>query len=173
MEKENSSWSEKNYRQKRNEASNEKNHFNKSNSGRDGNGSTSHSDGYHNSAKTQKKYENGRDSKQYYKKRPQNNGGYGAFQKDMDEDEYEHKKFESKKRNFSSNKDKIKDLQPDKMDITKRFEKEKKVMQKKKQDKKNHQQSRPQTRVKRSNNVDWTREYENDSYDDDDMSYYY
>ena len=53
-------------------------------------------------------------------------------------------------------------------------EKEKKIMQKKKQDnKKNNQSQRHQVKVKRSNNIDWTREYENDSYDDDDMSYYY
>ena len=111
-------------------------------------------------------------SKPNYNKRPQGRNGYSNFQKDKDDD-YEPKKFESKKR-VSSNKDKIKEIQTDKADIAKRLEKEKKVMQKKKQDnKKNHQLQRPQTKVKRSNNIDWTREYENDSYDDDDMSYYY
>ena len=63
------------------------------------------------------------------------------------------------------------------MDVVKRLEKEKKAMQKKN----NNQNSlkgkanagRVQRPVKRSNNIDWTREYENDSYDDDDMSYMY
>ncbi len=75
---------------------------------------------------------------------------------------------------MSVSKEKSKDIQPDKADIAMRFEKEKKIMQKKKQDnKKNNQSQRHQVKVKRSNNIDWTREYENDSYDDDDMSYYY
>ena len=78
------------------------------------------------------------------------------------------------KKRLSVSKEKSKDIQPDKADIAMRFEKEKKIMQKKKQDnKKNNQSQRHQVKVKRSNNIDWTREYENDSYDDDDMSYYY
>ena len=53
-----------------------------------------------------------------------------------------------------------------------RLEKEKKAMQKKSKDnKKKNQQARPQVRVKRTNNIDWTKEYENDSFDDDDMYY--
>ena len=45
-------------------------------------------------------------------------------------------------------------------------------MQKKSKDnKKKNQQARPQVRVKRTNNIDWTKEYENDSFDDDDMYY--
>lgn len=106
-----------------------------------------------------------------YKKKPQGKNSYNGFSKD--DDVYEPKKFESKKR-ISSNKDKMKEIQTDKADIAKRIEKEKKkVMQKKKQDNKKTHQQRTQIKAKRSNNIDWTREYENDSYDDDDMSYYY
>lgn len=72
---------------------------------------------------------------------------------------------------------KIKEQQPDKMDIVKRLEKEKKAMQKKNSNQNSSKNKanagRVQRPVKRSNNIDWTREYENDSYDDDDMSYMY
>lgn len=72
---------------------------------------------------------------------------------------------------------KIKEQQPDKMDIVKRLEKEKKAIQKKNEQNSyksaKSQKSRPQVRVKRTNNIDWTREYENDSYDDDDAYYMY
>lgn len=72
---------------------------------------------------------------------------------------------------------KIKEQQPDKMDIVKRLEKEKKAMQKKSSNqnsaKNRANAGRVQRPVKRSNNIDWTKEYENDSYDDDDMSYIY
>lgn len=111
----------------------------------------------------------GNHSKPAYKKNSQ--GGYG---KDKDEDDYDRNKKHEPKKRLSVSKEKSKDIQPDKADIAMRFEKEKKIMQKKKQDnKKNNQSQRHQVKVKRSNNIDWTREYENDSYDDDDMSYYY
>ena len=69
---------------------------------------------------------------------------------------------------------KIKEQQPDKMEVVKRLEKEKKAMQKKSQNSNKNKANagRMQRPVKRSNNIDWTREYENDSYDDDDMSFY-
>lgn len=103
------------------------------------------------------------------------------FDKDEEESGYkrggkgnEHRNSRSQASRESA---KIKEQQPDKMDIVKRLEKEKKAMQKKN----NNQNStknkanagRMQRPVKRSNNIDWTREYENDSYDDDDMSYMY
>ena len=57
------------------------------------------------------------------------------------------------------------------------MEKEKKAMKKKSSNqnslKNKANAGRMQRPVKRSNNIDWTREYENDSYDDDDMSYMY
>ena len=118
----------------------------------------------------------GNHSKPAYKKNSQ--GGYGNYQggygKDKDEDDYDRNKKHEPKKRLSVSKEKSKDIQPDKADIAMRFEKEKKIMQKKKQDnKKNNQSQLHQVKFKRSNNIDWTREYENDSYDDDDMSYYY
>jgi hypothetical protein len=76
---------------------------------------------------------------------------------------------------MASQKDtKVREQQPDKVDIVKRLEKEKKVMQKK-NDANNKKakaaNARPQVKVKRTNNIDWTKEYENDSFDDDDMFY--
>ncbi len=72
---------------------------------------------------------------------------------------------------------KIKEQQPDKMDIVKRLEKERKAMQKKSNNQNSSKNKasagRIQRPVKRSNNIDWTREYENDSYDDDNISYMY
>ena len=103
------------------------------------------------------------------------------FDKDKDEEEGGYKRGgkgndrRNAKSQISKETAKIKEQQPDKMDIVKRLEKEKKAMQKK-----NNQNSqknkantgRVQRPMKRSNNIDWTREYENDSYDDDDMSMY-
>ena len=72
---------------------------------------------------------------------------------------------------------KIKEQQPDKMDIVKRLEKEKKAIQKKSNNQNSSKNKanagRVQRPVKRSNNIDWTKQYENDSYDDDEMSYMY
>lgn len=137
---------------------------------RNANGGAKESTGYKKGQKFYSNKDKG-EAKPYFNKRSQNtNGGYNPY-KDTDDD---YGKKHEVKRKAPTSKDKIKDIQPDKADIAKRFEKEKKVMQKKKQDsKKNHQTQRPQMKAKRTNNIDWTREYENDSYDDDDMSYYY
>ena len=98
-------------------------------------------------------------------------GRSGQFY-DKDSD-YEQKPVHRKPQSSNRDKDKLKEQQPDKMEVVKRLEKEKKAMQKKNQDssKKRNQQARPQVRIKRTNNIDWTREYENDSFDDDDMYY--
>lgn len=76
---------------------------------------------------------------------------------------------------MGSQKDtKVREQQPDKLDIVKRLEKEKKVMQKKTEannKKAKAANARPQVKVKRTNNIDWTKEYENDSFEDDDMFY--
>ena len=45
-------------------------------------------------------------------------------------------------------------------------------MQKKQAERKNSKPRGLQSRPKRSNNIDWTREYENGSYDDDDLDAY-
>lgn len=97
--------------------------------------------------------------------------GKGGQTYDKDSD-YEKKEFRKKPQASNRDKDKPKEQQPDKMEVVKRLEKEKKAMQKKNQgSKKKNQQARPQIRVKRTNNIDWTKEYENDSFDDDDMYY--
>lgn len=67
---------------------------------------------------------------------------------------------------------KVKEQQPDKMEIINRIEKEKKAMQKKQAERRNSKPVRQQSRPKRTNNIDWTRAYENDSYDDDDLDMY-
>lgn len=69
---------------------------------------------------------------------------------------------------------KVREQQPEKVDIVKRLEKEKKVM-KKKSAANNHKEknARPQVKIKRTNNIDWTKEYENDSFDDDDAFFMY
>lgn len=105
------------------------------------------------------------------------------FEKDKDEEESDYKhsrgndRRSQKSQQLSRENAKIKEQQPDKMDIVKRLEKEKKAMQKKNNNQNNGKtkagSGRVQRPVKRSNNIDWTREYENDSYDDDDMSYLY
>ena len=78
----------------------------------------------------------------------------------------------NQKRQPSSKEGKAKEQQPEKFEIKTRIEKEKKAMQKKQSERKNSKPSRMQSRPKRTNNIDWTREYENDSYDDDDLDMY-
>ena len=105
------------------------------------------------------------------------------FDKDKDEEEsgYKHSRGNDrrsqKSQQLSRENAKLKEQQPDKMEVVKRLEKEKKAMQKKNNNQNNGKgkgnTGRVQRPVKRSNNIDWTREYENDSYDDDDMSYLY
>lgn len=100
------------------------------------------------------------------------------FDKDEEESGYKHTRNNDRRsQQMSRDNVKIKEQQPDKMDVVKRLEKEKKAMQKKSNNQNNGKNKgntgRVQRPVKRSNNIDWTREYENDSYDDDDMSYLY
>ena len=67
-----------------------------------------------------------------------------------------------------------KEQQTEKIEIKNRLEKEKKAM-KKKQDvsRKDNKAVKHQAKPKRSGNIDWTRAYENDSYDDDEFDMYY
>lgn len=101
------------------------------------------------------------------------NGGYSnsfnnrGFDKDKDED------APVARRPKPKTDSKPKEPQMDKLDIMNRLEKEKKAMKKKHTESRN--ESRPARHVakpKRSGNIDWTREYENDSYDDDDLDMY-
>lgn len=102
-----------------------------------------------------------------------NNGGYSnsfntkGFDKDKDEDNV------AVRRQKPKTDSKPKEPQIDKLDIINRLEKEKKAMKKKNTESRN--ESKPARHVakpKRSGNIDWTREYENDSYDDDDLDMY-
>jgi hypothetical protein len=101
--------------------------------------------------------------------KPRSYGDYKDKDRDMP-------KAESR-RSTSSKDSKAKEQQPDKFEIVKRLEKEKKAMQKKSEENsRKSKNEKPQTRQvkqKRANNIDWTKEYENDSYDDDDISYMY
>lgn len=102
-----------------------------------------------------------------------NNGGYSnsfnsrGFDKDKDEE------TPVVRRTKPKTDSKPKEPQMDKLDIMNRLEKEKKAMKKKHTESRN--ESKPARHVakpKRSGNIDWTREYENDSYDDDDLDMY-
>ena len=95
------------------------------------------------------------------------NKGYNPYDKDKDDD------VRPNQRAKSSQRDSKKEQQPDKIEIMNRIQKEKKAIQKKQsENRKNNKPVRPQAKPKRSNNIDWTREYENGSYDDDDLDMY-
>lgn len=102
-----------------------------------------------------------------YKKNFNDRNRVNPYDKDSDEDS------RPQRRQPPANKEnKVKEQQPDKIEIINRIEKEKKAMQKKQAERKNSKPARMQTRPKRTNNIDWTREYENGSYDDDDLDMY-
>lgn len=102
-------------------------------------------------------------SKNGYNRSFDRNAGFG---KDKDEED------KPVRRPKQTKTDKPKEQQPDKIEIINRLEKEKKAMKKKREEKK-EKPVKHQVRPKRSGNVDWTREYENDSYDDDDLDMYF
>ena len=109
----------------------------------------------------------------YGSQRSYNNGGYSnsgfggkVFDKDKDEET-------PVRRSKPKTDNKPREQQPDKFEIINRIEKEKKAMKKKHTESRNDQRPAKHTaRPKRSGNIDWTREYENDSYDDDDLDMY-
>ena len=105
-------------------------------------------------------------NKPFKKKFNDRNGYMNAYDKDDDE------VVRPQKRQASSKEGKAKEQQPDKIEIMNRIEKEKKAMQKKQAERKNSKPVRMQNRPNRTNNIDWTREYENGSYDDDDLDMY-
>lgn len=110
----------------------------------------------------------GRTDRPYHSTRPRNTN----YIADKDKDE-EQPKRRSEPRKSQDKDARFKEQQPDKFDIINRLEKEKKAMQKKEEEKrKNVKSARAVARPKRSNNIDWTREYENGSYDDDEMDMY-
>lgn len=103
--------------------------------------------------------------------RKSNNGGYSNnFNKVYDKDKDEETPVRRAKPRTDS---KPKEQPSDKIEIMNRLEKEKKAMKKKHTESRNDQRPAKHTaRPKRSGNIDWTREYENDSYDDDDLDMY-
>lgn len=68
---------------------------------------------------------------------------------------------------------KEKEQQPDKLVTIKRLEREKKALQRKKQDfeERTERRNKPQIKHRRTNNIDWTRGYANGRYGDDDEDY--
>lgn len=91
----------------------------------------------------------------------------------INKDEEQLKKRNEPRRLSADKENRLKDPLPDKMEIINRLEKEKKVIHRKEEEKRKQvKASKPVIRPKRSNNIDWTREYENDSYDDDDIDLY-
>lgn len=111
--------------------------------------------------------------RQDYKSRNSFGGNKGydrgaTYAKDKDEDDA------PVRRPKQTKSDKPKEQQTDKFEIQSRLEKEKKAMKKKNNDaKKELKTPKHQVKPKRSGNVDWTREYENGSYDDDELDMYY
>lgn len=80
---------------------------------------------------------------------------------------------DNRQKGMQNRDSKVKEQQPDKIEIKNRFEKEKKAMKKKQTERKSAgRSSRQQSKPKRMGNVDWTKAYENDSYDDDDFDMY-
>lgn len=128
--------------------------------------------------KNKKPFNNRKDGKKDFHSGSGNSGGKftgGKNKPRSNHYEYGKKDEDSPKREFrsKSTKDsKPKEPKQEKIDIKNRLEKEKKVMQKKQEHKKTPAKHKVQARPKRSNNIDWTREYENDSYDDDSLDSY-
>lgn len=109
-----------------------------------------------------------------YKPKSSSNAYGGASKgfsyKDKDEDD-----DQPVRRTKTVQKDnKAKEVQTDKMEIQNRLEKEKKAMKKKQEEARKNSQKAPKQKVKpkRAGNIDWTRAYENDEYDDDDLDMY-
>lgn len=103
-----------------------------------------------------------------------NNGGgargYNPYDKDRAD---ERPRRDSRPKGTQTKDSKAKEQQPDKIEIKNRLEKEKKAMQKKQAERKNAgRTNRQQSKPKRMGNIDWTKAYENDSYDDDDFDIY-
>lgn len=99
------------------------------------------------------------------------NGVRKGFDKGFDKDADEEREV---RRRPVAKDNKPKEQQSDKMEVKNRLEKEKKAIKKKQSaSQKDGKSVKHQVRPKRSGNVDWTRAYENDSYDDDDFDMYY
>ena len=103
--------------------------------------------------------------------RPERNNGAGKFRKDSGSGYNKDKDLDNEgraKQRQSSSRDsgKVKELQTDKFETINRLEREQKTIKKKEESKKKTEKQRPQQKVKRANNVNYTRAYENGMYDD-------
>ena len=97
-------------------------------------------------------------------KRDQGNNGYQMrFMKDKDDDEADNGR-RSKPMRPKENKQQT--IQLDKTRTQLRFEKEQKTVKKKQAGNKKKESSRPQVKVKRANNINYTKEYLNGAFDD-------
>ena len=110
--------------------------------------------------------ENKRNDSENYRK-PKPNREFQSFKKE--EEEQKPKAARSLRNHLG--KEKSLENQPDMAELTSRWEKEKeKKMEKKNIENKREMREtsgRPVAKKRRQNNIDWTREYENDSFDDD------
>lgn len=100
-----------------------------------------------------------------------NSNNAGKFRKDSGSGYNKDKDLDNEgraKHRQSSSKDsgKVKELQTDKFETIKRLEREQKTIKKKEESKKKTEKQRPQQKVKRANNVNYTKAYENGMYDD-------
>lgn len=91
-----------------------------------------------------------------------------GFDKDKDDLNVNNRRFKPVQK-----ENKPKEAQSEKQDIKNRLEKEKKAIKKKQSEgRRDVRTAKHQVKPKRTGNIDWTREYENDSYDDDDLDMY-
>lgn len=113
--------------------------------------------------------------------KPRNNGGYekksnnGGYSNSFNNKAYDKDKDEETpvRRSKPRTESKPKEQPSDKIEIMNRLEKEKKAIKKKHTESRGDSKpNRHMAKPKRSGNIDWTREYENDSYDDDDLDMY-
>ena len=97
-------------------------------------------------------------------RRDQGNSGYQMrFMKDKDDDEADNGRRSKPMRPKENKQQTIQ--QPDKTRTQLRFEKEQKTVKKKQAGNKKKESSRPQVRVKRANNINYTKEYLNGAFD--------
>ncbi len=99
--------------------------------------------------------------------------GYG-FNKD--EEEENDKKFGKARHQRGDIKgrdpqNKEKEPQPDKLETSKRLEKEKKVLERKNQEMEKEKQNKPSMKKRRTGNINWTKGYTTGLYGDDDEDY--
>jgi hypothetical protein len=116
-----------------------------------------------------------------HEKKPYRTFGKDSFRPgynfNKDEDEENDKKFGKAKHQSRDIKGKTpqnkeKEPQPDKIETSKRLEKEKKVLERKNQEMEKEKQNKPSVKKRRTGNVNWTKGYTTGLYGDDDEEDY-